>query len=64
MFRSQNSPGQQAQVSACAPRGQPTGQLVTVRLPDGRLVQGERLADGPGGGSRARRLRCTTRRSC
>jgi hypothetical protein len=27
--------------------GQPTGQLVTVRLPDGRLVQGEPFSSGP-----------------
>jgi hypothetical protein len=33
------------------PAGQPTGQLVTVRLPDGQLVRGERMAGGSAGGS-------------
>jgi hypothetical protein len=47
--RSQNSQSGKRR-SAPGGTGQPTGQLVTVRLPDGRLVQGERLADGPGGG--------------
>jgi hypothetical protein len=48
--RSQNSQASKRR-SAPGATGQPTGQLVTVRLPDGRLVQGERLAEGPGGGN-------------
>jgi hypothetical protein len=50
VFRSQNSPGRKRR-SAPGVTGQPTGQLVTVRLPDGRLVQGERLAYGPANGA-------------
>ena len=49
MFRSQNSPGSKRRPSPGA-TSQATGPLVTVRLPDGRLVQGERLAYGPAGG--------------
>ena len=48
MFRSQNSQATRRGARA-GQVGQPTGQLVTVRLPDGRLVQGERMA---GGGAR------------
>jgi hypothetical protein len=50
VFRSQNSPASKRR-SAPGATGQPTGQMVTVRLPDGRLVQGERLAEGPAGGN-------------
>lgn len=53
MFRSQNSPASKRR-SAPGPAGQPTGHLVTVRLPDGRLVQGERLAHGQGNGGSSR----------
>jgi hypothetical protein len=48
--RSQNSQASKRR-SAPGATGQPTGPLVTVRLPDGRLVQGERLADRPADGS-------------
>jgi hypothetical protein len=49
VFRSQNPPASKRR-SAPGVTGQPTGQLVTVRLPDGRLVRGEHLAYGPAGG--------------
>jgi len=50
VFRSQHQPASKRR-SAPGATSQPTGQLVTVRLPDGRLVQGERLAEGPAAGS-------------
>jgi hypothetical protein len=49
VIRSQQPPASKRR-SAPGATGQPTGQLVTVRLPDGRLVQGERLAYGPADG--------------
>jgi hypothetical protein len=48
VYREHNPPASKRR-SAPGVTGQPTGQLVTVRLPDGRLVRGERLADGPAG---------------
>jgi hypothetical protein len=48
VFRSQNSQAGKRRPGPGSP-GQPTGQLVTVRLPDGRLVQGERLAPDDSG---------------
>jgi hypothetical protein len=50
VFRIQKSPASKRR-SAPGATGQPTRQMVTVRLPDGRLVQGERLAEGPAGGN-------------
>jgi len=50
VYREHNSTAGKRRSAPGAMR-QPTGQLVTVRLPDGRLVQGERLADGPAGGN-------------
>src|SRR5262249_52976519 len=50
--RSQNSQAGKRRPGPGSP-GQSTGEQVTVRLPDGRLVQGERLLDaGSGGGAR------------
>jgi hypothetical protein len=48
VFRSHNSQAGKRRPGPGSP-GQPTGQLVTVRLPDGRLVQGERLAPDDSG---------------
>jgi len=54
VIRSQQPPASKRRSAPGATR-QPTGQLVTVRLPDGRLVQGERLAYAPGEGPAAGR---------